>query len=127
MDNGVASVTVVANEGIAADALSTTRFAACEMTNFLSRIFGAPVPVVSRASAGRVPVFVGDGPAARAAGIDVAALPHDGFALRSRTCPRATIESDTATRSTIHRRVFIQATDYTIFTPILASSFSVRS
>ena len=67
---------------VAADALSTTRFAACEMTNFLSRIFGAPVPVVPRASAGRVPVYVGDGPAARAAGIDVAALPHDGFALR---------------------------------------------
>ena len=67
---------------VAADAPSTTRFAASEMTNFLSRVLGASVPVVHEPSPGRVPVFVGDGPHVRAAGIDVAALPHDGFALR---------------------------------------------
>ena len=72
---------------VAADAPSTTRFAASEMTNFLSRVLGASVPVVHEPSPGRVPVFVGDGPHVRAAGIDVAALPHDGFALRvSGTC-----------------------------------------
>ncbi len=62
---------------------STVRFAACEMTNFLSRVFGAPVPVVSAPMAGRVPIFLGDCRQARAAGLRPDRLPRDGFEVKA--------------------------------------------
>ena len=58
---------------------STVRFAACEMTNFLSRAFGVPAPIVSVPAAGRVPVVLGDCARTRAAGLRPDRLPRDGF------------------------------------------------
>ena len=39
---------------VAAKAPKTVQFAACEATNFLSRVFGAPLPVVNVPSDGKV-------------------------------------------------------------------------
>ena len=67
---------------VAPGAPSGALFAATELTNFLSRVFAQAVPLVRSATPGKVPVHVGDGPAARAAGVDVAKLPDDAFALK---------------------------------------------
>ena len=68
---------------IASDAPKTVLFAAEEATNFLSRVFGAPVPIVTSPSAGKASLVLGDNVHSRAAGIDVAKLPRDGFVLRT--------------------------------------------
>ena len=62
---------------------ATVRVAAQEMTNALAQVLGCPIPVVQKKTPGRAAVFLGDGEAAREAGIDVARLPRDGFALRT--------------------------------------------
>jgi len=67
---------------VEADAPKTVRFAADEMTNFLSRTLGAAVPIVSRAGGTAVPIFLGDSAASRTAGLDVRTLAVDGFAIR---------------------------------------------
>lgn len=67
---------------IAPDAPATVRFAASEMTNFLSRAFGASVPVVQGFTNGRTAIVLGDNEWTRQAGIDVRKLPRDGFSLR---------------------------------------------
>ncbi|MBO7683982.1 MAG: DUF4838 domain-containing protein, partial [Kiritimatiellae bacterium] len=54
--------------------LPIERFAADELTNFLSRVLGAPVPVVEKAVAGRSAILLG-----RSAGFDVSALERDAF------------------------------------------------
>ena len=64
------------------DAPSIVRYAATEATNFLARILGAPVPIVAKAHRDATPVWLGDSPAARKAGIDVSALKRDEFAIR---------------------------------------------
>lgn len=68
---------------IAPDAPKTVLFAADEATNFLSRVLGAPVPIVTAPSAGRASLVLGDNVYSRKAGIDVAKLPRDGFVLRT--------------------------------------------
>ena len=68
---------------IAPDAPKTVLFAADEATNFLSRVLGAPVPIVTTPSAGRASLVLGDNVYSRKAGIDVAKLPRDGFVLRT--------------------------------------------
>ena len=60
----------------------TVRFAACEMTNFLSRAFGRPVPIVAAPTAGRVPIVLGDCARTRAAGLNPERLPRDGFEVK---------------------------------------------
>ena len=64
---------------IAANAPQTVVFAAGEMTNFLSRVFGVHIPLVRKPTPGLYTLFLGDSPEVRAAGIDVGRLPHDGF------------------------------------------------
>ena len=59
-------------------------FAADEMTNFLSAAFGANVEIKPAPTAGKVSIVLGDGPEARAAGIDVGALPLDAFSVAAR-------------------------------------------
>ena len=57
-----------------AKACPSVVFAAEEMTNFLSRVLGAHVPLVHRPSAGKVvSIVLGDNEWSRAAGIDVGA------------------------------------------------------
>jgi len=59
---------------IPAAPLAVERFAAQELTNFLSRVLGAPVPVGANAEGRRTAILLG-----RAAGLDVAALERDAF------------------------------------------------
>jgi hypothetical protein len=61
----------------------TVMFAAREATNFLSRVLGCKIPVVSKRIRGRTAIFLGDCEASRAAGIDVSALARDGFVVWS--------------------------------------------
>jgi len=63
------------------DASPTARFAACEMTNFLSGTFGVPVPFVDTPSEGKTSIVLGDCPLFREAGGDVSALPRDGYVV----------------------------------------------
>ena len=69
--------------------LPIERFAASEMTNFLSRVLGAPVPV--RASPGAVParaaILLG-----RATGFDVSAFDRDAFKTKVESFPDGRIE-----------------------------------
>ena len=69
--------------------LPVERFAAQELTNFLSRVLGAPVPV--RASPGAVPartsILLG-----RATGFDVSALDRDAFKTKVESFPDGRIE-----------------------------------
>lgn len=58
-------------------------FAAQEMTNFLSRAFGAAVPLVREPTAGRTAIVVGTNAWSEAAGVDVSGLPRDGFVVRA--------------------------------------------
>jgi len=61
----------------------TVQFAACEMTNFLSRVFGREIPVVSVRTPGRTALILGDSAESRAAGIDVSKLARDEYVLRA--------------------------------------------
>jgi len=64
-----------------AKAAASTRYAAEELTNFLSRVFSAPVPIVAEPTPGRASVILGDSAWSRRAGIDVGALPRDAFVI----------------------------------------------
>ena len=66
-----------------ARASGPVRFAVQEMTNALSRVLGGAVPVVPEPTEGRVSILLGDGKCTREAGVDVSALPRDGFAVRT--------------------------------------------
>lgn len=57
------------------------RYAAREATNFLSRAFGASVPVVTSPTVGKTGLFLGDSEWSRAAGIDVTSFARDEFAI----------------------------------------------
>ena len=65
------------------DAALVVRFAADEMTNFLSQVLGAPVPVVDAPRVGRTSVILGDSRWSRAEGLSVADLPRDAFITKS--------------------------------------------
>ena len=64
---------------IAPHAPEAVRFAACEMTNFLSRVFGRPVPVVMAPTSGKLPVFLGANAWNDAAGVTTNGLARDAF------------------------------------------------
>ena len=66
---------------IAPDAPKTVLFAVEEMTNLLSQVLGRPLPVVTAPTPGRNGIYVGDSEWVRKAGIDVAALKRDAFAI----------------------------------------------
>ena len=68
---------------VAPTAPKTVRFAADDLTNHLSQVLGAAVPVVTAPTDGKVQIVVGDSEWSRAAGIDVAKLPRDGFVLKT--------------------------------------------
>ena len=67
---------------IDAKAPKTVQFAACEATNFLSRVFGAPVPVVNAPSDGKVAIILGSNDWSVAGGIDTDALKRDAFVVK---------------------------------------------
>ena len=59
-------------------------FAAEELTNFLSRALGAPVPISRRSNPAKTTIVLGSNDWSVAAGIDTAKLPRDGFVLRTK-------------------------------------------
>ena len=59
------------------------KFAAAEATNFLSRVFGAPVPVVNAPRCGRAALVLGVNEWSRKAGIDVSGKPRDSFTVKT--------------------------------------------
>ena len=80
---GMASLAASGTEVLVAPgAPSATRFAAQEMTNFLSRVLGAAVPLATAPSDGKVSIVVGTNGWSRAAGVDPAALKRDGFVIK---------------------------------------------
>ena len=60
-------------------AVPVAQFAASELTNFLSRTLGAPVPLVRTINPAKTTVVVGDSAWSRAEGLDVSKLARDGF------------------------------------------------
>ncbi|MBQ3746386.1 MAG: hypothetical protein II863_03115, partial [Kiritimatiellae bacterium] len=52
------------------------QFAAEEMTNFLSRVFGAEVPVVAKPTSGKTGIWLG-------VGADVGGLARDEFVIKA--------------------------------------------
>ena len=68
---------------IAQEAPKTVRYAAAEMATFLSQSFGVTVPVATEPAPRGTSVILGDNAWSRAAGIDVAALPRDGYVIRA--------------------------------------------
>ena len=60
----------------------TARFAAGELSRFLSRALGCSIPVVSAPKAQGVAISVGDNQYAKALGINPASFDRDGFAAR---------------------------------------------
>lgn len=59
-----------------------TRFAAVEMTNYLSKIFGVNVPLVTRPTAGRYSITLGTNEWSRAAGLAPELLDRDSFCVK---------------------------------------------
>jgi len=59
------------------------KFAVQEMTNALSRVLGADIPVVREPSGDRVSILLGDSDWTREAGVETAALPRDGFVIKT--------------------------------------------
>ena len=68
---------------VASDAPKTVLFAAEEMKSLLAQTLGVEVPVVTAPTKGRSALFLGGSAAMRAAGIDVAKLPRDGFRIKT--------------------------------------------
>lgn len=72
------------NVVVAKDAAPTVRFAAEEMTNYLSRTLGAAVPVSSAPVDGKVNVFLGENEWSRAESLDPKPLVRDGFIVSAK-------------------------------------------
>ena len=68
---------------VAANAAPVVKFAAEEMTNFLARVLGAPIPLVNSPTASRASIFLGDSEWSRAAGVDVSSLVRDAFVIKA--------------------------------------------
>lgn len=60
------------------------RYAAEEMTNFLSRAFGSPVPIRTEIDPGKYSIVLGSNDWSVASGIDTTKLPRDGFVIKTR-------------------------------------------
>ena len=78
-----ANVEVVIPKSARRDA-RVVQYAAEELTNFLSRAFGAPVPIRNGIGNGKCSIVLGSNEWSVEAGIDTAKLPRDGFALKTR-------------------------------------------
>ena len=58
------------------------KFAAVEMTNVLSKVFRATIPIAYRAEEGRTAIILGSNAWSRAAGLAPEKLPRDGFEIK---------------------------------------------
>ena len=64
---------------IPTNAVGPVRLAAKEMKEFLSRVFGAPVPIVNRVSPAKSTIILGTNGWSKAVGIDISTLRCDGY------------------------------------------------
>ena len=85
-------------------------FAACEMTNFLSRAFGRAIPLVERLSPNRTAIVLGTNEWSVAAGVGLDGLARDGFVIRARP-----------------KRIFIAGKDAPDFRPFGKSYYAERA
>ena len=69
---------------IAADAPSIVKYAADELQTYVKKMSGAELPVVTKPSAGRVPVYLGESPFVSKLGIRADDLRTDGFRVVAR-------------------------------------------
>ena len=67
---------------VAPNAPATTRFAAGEMTNYLSRILGSDIPLVTVPTEGRYTFILGTNVWSAAAGLHPETLPRDSYCVR---------------------------------------------
>ena len=67
---------------VAPDAPPATRFAAAEMTNYLSRVLGRAIPIVPTPTEGRYAIVLGTNAWSRAAGLRPEALPRDSYCVK---------------------------------------------
>ena len=67
---------------VAPDAPPATRFAAAEMTNYLSRVLGHAIPVVTAPTKGRYAIVLGTNAWSRAAGLRPETLPRDSYCVK---------------------------------------------
>ena len=82
---GASNVAITAKNAevvVAPKAPDVTMFAAEEMTNFLSQVLGAAVPLVTAPTDGKVAVVVGTNGWSAAAGVDPSKLKRDGFVIK---------------------------------------------
>ena len=68
---------------IAPDASKVTQFAAAELREVLGEVFGSRPAVTNALLSGSVSIVVGDNDWSRKAGVDVKALPRDGFTVKA--------------------------------------------
>ena len=68
---------------VAADAPGTVRYAADELSEFLSQAFASRVPVKTEPTPGSTPFFLGSNEWTRAAGIDTSTLARDAFVVKA--------------------------------------------
>ena len=69
---------------IAPNAPGAVQLAAEEMTNFLSRAMGAPVPCRKARELRRTSIVLGTNELSRAAGVDIASLAADGYRMKTK-------------------------------------------
>ena len=67
---------------VAPDAPAATRFAASELTNYLARVFEAPVPLVTAPAEGRYSIFLGTNAWSVAAGLSPERLKRDSYCVK---------------------------------------------
>ena len=80
---GVALTAGATEVVVAEDAPRCVVFAAGELTNFLSRAYGAAIPVVCSFTPGKASIALGDSAWSRAAGIDTSGFVRDEFEIKS--------------------------------------------
>ena len=67
---------------VAPDAPPATRFAAAEMTNYLSRVLGHAIPIAPTPTEGRYAIILGTNAWSRAAGLNPETLPRDSYCVK---------------------------------------------
>ena len=72
-----------AQVAIAPRAPGPVQLAAEEMTNFLSRVFGKPVPIVRKINPAKATIVLGTNAWSAAAGIDISKLKCDGYIFKT--------------------------------------------
>ena len=65
------------------NASGPAQFAAEEMTNFLSRVLGKPVPIVRKVNPAKATIVLGTNAWSAAAGVDVSSLRRDGYRMKT--------------------------------------------